>query len=136
MYLRIDDCVFLTFLKLLSNTIATTHFFFYLIRRSNSFIIFTSKQVHLVGFPIQLSTEPSVSMNALLAFYVKYPPGVASNLSGSIDGDILVDIINGSLGKIGIDIGKTILSMSKYQMEVTTVSPTTSGIIPEESNPL
>ncbi|XP_020903299.1 uncharacterized protein LOC110241748 isoform X2 [Exaiptasia diaphana] len=105
-------------------------------RTENNFINFTSDQVNLVGFPIQLSNASSGSMNALVAFYVKFPPGVSSNHSDSIDGAILVDIINGSLGNIGKDIGKTLLSVSRYQTQtaVTTESPktTSSGFGPKE----
>ncbi|KXJ06243.1 hypothetical protein AC249_AIPGENE17878, partial [Exaiptasia diaphana] len=109
-------------------------------RRSNSFITFTSNDVNLVGFPIQLANAPSGSMDALVAFYVKFPPGVSSNLSDSIDGAILVDIINGSLGNIGKDIGKTLLSVSRYQIQtsVTTESPvtTSAGFFPEDNSSL
>ena len=92
-------------------------------RRSTDYITFTSNQVHLLpGFP---ASSPHDAMNAVVAFYVKFPPGVAIGVNDTLDGDLLVDILNGSLTRIGTAINKTLLSVSLYAADNTTVVPPT-----------
>jgi hypothetical protein len=96
-------------------------------RRSNSHsITFTAQQVHLLpGFPIQLYDLPnSDDTIATVAFYVKYPPDV---VVGNINKTLLVDIVNGSLARIGRAINKTLLSVNVYMVEelFNTTEPTT-----------
>jgi len=57
-------------------------------------------------------------------------PSNVQNATGSnpIDGEILAKIINGSLSRIGQDIGKLLLSVAKFQKgaETTTELPSTT----------
>lgn len=120
-------------------SITSNFVFVFLDSGSNSYITFTSNQVYLlVGFPIQLYHVPYANKDCLVAFYIKFPPEVASDTSESIDGAILVKIINGSLSNIGNDIGKTLLSVSRYQdqSEGDIEDPVSPRIAPKEINPL
>ncbi|XP_031551134.1 mucin-like protein [Actinia tenebrosa] len=99
-------------------------------RRSNGYIIFTSYQVQLLpGYPVSSLHDDIVA--AAVAFYVKFPPGVAIGVTDTVDGDLLVDIVNGSLARIGKAINKIVLSVSAYvadDFNSTVVSTTTRQI--------
>jgi hypothetical protein len=66
-------------------------------------------------------------MIAAVAFYVKYPPDVVVGLIDSVGKTLLVDIVNGSLARIGRAINKTLLSVNVYMVEelFNTTEPTT-----------
>jgi hypothetical protein len=109
-----------------------------LFRRSNGYITFTTDQVHLLpGFPIQLSDSSNTDgMIAAVAFYVKFPPGVAIGVTDTLDKSLLVDIVNASLTRIGRAINKTLLSVSVYMVDkrpnnsTSTDVPTTTEVTP------
>jgi hypothetical protein len=66
----------------------------------------------------------SNDMIAAVAFYVKFPPGVAIGVTDTLDKSLLVDIVNGSLARIGRAINKTLLSVSVYMVDKPTIKPT------------
>ncbi|XP_031574160.1 mucin-like protein isoform X5 [Actinia tenebrosa] len=108
------------------------------VRRPNDrHVIFTAQQVHLLpGYPVQLSYSSIPDhVIAAVAFYAKFPPGFAIGVTDTVDGDLLVDIVNGSLGRIGRAINKTILSVSAYMDENPTYQPTTKPTLTTNTEP-
>jgi hypothetical protein len=75
-------------------------------------------------------------MIAAVAFYVKFPPGVAIGVTGTLDKTLLVDIVNASLARIGRAINKTLLSVSVHMVDkrpnnsTSTDIPTTTEVTP------
>ena len=91
--------------------------------RSNKNITFTAKQVHLLPhFPKLLNNTISV-----IAFYVKFPPGIAIQATDSLDKTLLSGIVNTSRGSLGQSINKTLLFVSLYfnNQWLTTGTPHT-----------
>jgi hypothetical protein len=73
-------------------------------------------------------------MIAAVAFYVKFPPGVAIGVTDTVDKTLLVDAVNASLARISAAINKTLLSVSVYMADKnpnnSTDVPTTTEVTP------
>lgn len=76
----------------------------------------------------------SEQMIAEVAFYIKFPPGVALGVTDTIDKTLLVDIVNGSQSRISRAINKVLLSVKVYVEDISTTTRTSTTETPTRNN--